>query len=646
MNFRQLITLVLGVFLISSYQVSGQSFCGNSGGFSITPTQGCAPLTVRLSNQVPKSENVNYAYNFDRSQTSVPGPSETTQDSTYTYISPGTYTILQFGSANGTGFSQCEDVIVKETRAPNAEVVRCANGRVRLTLISDSISNAYDAIVIAWGDGSNQSLDPKGSTLYLDHDYPPNFNKPISIRGSYANAECQQKMNTATITSFTPQSLAGIVIKSVDMASSGDATILYEGMEGITTEVLIDNGDGKFVSTGKSGQAGGTQVATIPGLDSKRLYRFKLSSKNICDELIESPVVSSMQIREGTLALDEIISLSWSHLQNTDNLIQYQLKRDGSVIFSSASELSYQDTDVKCGNTYTYEIVGIIENDVRSYSAPITIEPKTSVPGVINRASVTVQDDNTIATQVTLSGVGLTSSYDLIIERAPLGSGNFEKVSAPDNQSLQFVDRGVNASETSYCYRFQYENACNQKSPGFSDPVCSIWLSSKAPDVVWNPDSPFTDQVGSYNLLQLNSQGDIQSVLPKQLETNHILDLANQSSYSFKIEAKSADGSMTSFSNLLNFRSNPILLVPDAFTPNGDTHNERFEVKGYFISEFEMSIFDRWGEVIYHSNNIAESWDGKVSSVNASGGYYLYQINATDTNGQQFTRKGSFLLIR
>ncbi len=646
MNFRQLIAFVLGLFLASSYQVSGQSFCGNTGGFSITPSQGCAPLTVTLKNLVPKAESVTYAYNFDRSQTTAPNPPLATPDSTFTYNLPGTYTILQYGSANGTGFSQCADVIVKETRAPNAELIRCTDGKVRLTLISDSISNAYDAIIVDWGDGSAQSWSPKSSSLYLDHSYASNASRPISLKGSYRNADCQQKMGVRTLTGTTPQSLARIEIKSVEMLESGEARVLYEGVEGVVTEVLIDNGNGQFTPTGKVGQGGGTQLATIAGLDPTKLYRFKLSSKNICDELVDSPTVSSISIREASLSLDEIISLSWQNLPNTGDITMYQLKRDGAIIFSSATELSYSDTDVICGNSYKYEIVAIIGNDIRSYSAPIVLEPQTSIPAMINRASVTVQDNSTITTQVTLAGEGLTSSYDLIVERAPRGSSNFKKISATDNQSLQFVDTNVDPSTESYCYRFQYENACNQKSPDFSSPVCSILLSSKAPEIVWNADSPFTEPVSSYDLHQLDNQGNIEVVISKELGTAHVLDLAKQSSYSYRVEAKSADGSMTSYSNLLRFRSDPIVLVPDAFTPNGDTHNERFEVKGYFISEFEMSIFNRWGEVVFHTSDLSGSWDGKVNSKEAAGGYYIYQINATDSSGQKIARKGSFLLIR
>lgn len=646
MNIKLLIAFLLGTFLLFTEDVSGQGFCGNTGGFTVTPSQGCAPLTVTIKNQIAKAENISYAYNFNRAQTTVPDIKETTQDSSHTYTLPGTYTILQFGSAGGTGFSQCKDVVVRETRAPTANVTVCKSGKVQLDMVLDSISEAYDFIEINWGDGTQVWNWKKGGSSIF-HIYTVAGPIPgIRLTGKYNNGQCDQSTNTSTISGSSSQSLASVRIRNVEMLSSGDAKIVYDGMEGIQTEVLIDKGDGQFVSTGKKGLSGGAQAITISGLNPQQIYRFKLSSKDICDDIIESPVVSSLIIKEGSFSLDEIISVAWEHYPNTGQLIEYQLKRDGAVVFTSTDQLSYLDKDVKCGNTYKYEIVAIIENDVRSYSSFINLEPKSSAPGVINTASVTVEEDNTIVTKVEVSGEGLTSTYNLIVERALLGSTDFQQVSPVDNQTLQFQDANVNTSENSYCYRFAYENACKLKSPDYNAPVCSVLLKTNTPEIVWNGDAPFTDAVGSYELLQMDDKGNIQDAIPKQLGTSHTLDLGSQSAFSFRVKVNSGNGNFTSYSNILNFRSEAIILVPDAFTPNGDAYNERFEVKAYFVSDFKMSVFNRWGEVVFRSENIAEGWNGNIKGEKAPGGYYLYKIEATASSGGNVQKNGSFLLIR
>jgi gliding motility-associated-like protein len=658
MKHKLLIIFLLSIFSLVIQEVSGQgtgarteatqSFCGTTGAFTVTPEVGCAPMAVNVKNKVPKPESLTYAFRFDRNQNTPPNISETTQDSSFTYPTPGTFTILQYGSSNGTGFSGCKDVTVKETRGPKAELIACPNGKVRVTLGDDPITKAYDVVTISWGDGNTQNVNLKtNTTTFFEHTYGSGGNRPaITLKGSYTNGVCSAESNATTLTAGTPQSLTAIRIRSVEMAASGDAKIIYDGMEGIETKVYFARGSDDFTYTNQSGQTGGAQSATVSQLDPKVVYRFQLWSTNICGEIIKSPIVSSIAIKEGSLSLDEIISLEWESAPNTNGLVEYQLKRNGTVVFSTSDKLSYEDTEVKCGNTYQYEIVAIVENDVRSYSAPISLEPKTSAPGDITNALVTVKDDNTIGTKVELSGEGLTSAYNLVVERALLGSSNFEVVSPANNQSLQWDDTNVNTSQNSYCYRFQYENACKMKSPSFSTPVCSILLSTNTPDIVWNPEPPFISIIEAYNLQQVDRDGNVINETSKGLSTSHTLDLASQSEYGYRIEARSSDGNFRSLSNLLNFRSEAILLVPDAFTPNGDAYNERFEVKAYFVKDFKMSVFSRWGEVVYHSDDIAEGWDGNVKTGKAPGGYYLYKIEATNATGQTVVKNGSFLLIR
>ncbi|TLV00130.1 T9SS type B sorting domain-containing protein [Dyadobacter luticola] len=648
MNIRLLIAFLLSIVLFVHENASAQ-FCGTTGAFSITPTEGCAPLTVKVSNLKPKSESVAYAFNFDKKRDTPPAYNEVSTDSSFTYQLPGTYTILQFGSVGGTGFSQCKDVLVKEVRGPKAQITTCQNGLIQLEIQNDSIAGAYDYLTIDWGDGTQQIFTPGASgSLFLQHAYPTTAPRPdIKITGGYKDDSCQSSLKTTTLTSQTASDqLKDIRIRSVEMLPTGEAKILYQGIDKVPTEVLIDKGDGQFVGTGKSGQTAGAQSVTIGGLNPAQVYRFRLASKDFCDNVMESPIVSSMIIKEGAFGLDEIISVSWEHQPNTEKLLEYQLKRDGVVIFSSADQLSYLDKDVKCGTTYKYEIVAIIENDVRSYSAPVSLEPKTSTPSDVGEASVTVKDESTIATTVELTGEGLTSTYNLIVERAVLGNSDFSQISPPGNGSLQFDDTNVNTNQNSYCYRFKYKNACNLTSPDYSPPVCSILLKSGTAEIFWNADQPFTEAVDAYDLFVLDDSGNTQDIIPKQTSTSHTLDLGSETEFSFQIEAKDAGGRFLSRSNILKIRREPIILIPDAFTPNGDAYNERFEIKAYFISEFKMSVFNRWGEVVFNTSNLTDSWDGKIDSKEAAGGYYIYKIEAIDASGQAVSKSGSFMLIR
>lgn len=67
---------------------------------------------------------------------------------------------------------------------------------------------------------------------------------------------------------------------------------------------------------------------------------------------------------------------------------------------------------------------------------------------------------------------------------------------------------------------------------------------------------------------------------------------------------------------------NTSLYVPNTFTPNGDGKNDMFFAFGEYVDNFHMMVFDRWGNLIFESNDILKGWDGK-----ANGGKYLAQID-------------------
>ncbi|MCX6183189.1 MAG: gliding motility-associated C-terminal domain-containing protein [Bacteroidetes bacterium] len=71
------------------------------------------------------------------------------------------------------------------------------------------------------------------------------------------------------------------------------------------------------------------------------------------------------------------------------------------------------------------------------------------------------------------------------------------------------------------------------------------------------------------------------------------------------------------------------IFAPTAFTPNEDGLNDVFYVKGENIYDFELFVFDRWGEVIFHSTDMNTGWNGKRNNDmrNAQVDVYVWKIN-------------------
>ncbi len=91
-----------------------------------------------------------------------------------------------------------------------------------------------------------------------------------------------------------------------------------------------------------------------------------------------------------------------------------------------------------------------------------------------------------------------------------------------------------------------------------------------------------------------------------------------------------------------------LFYIPNAFTPDGDGVNDTFIGKGVFIKEFEMTIFDRWGNLIYKTTDINKGWDGKANhgTEAAQKDVYIYSIKITDIKRGKHSYKGIVTLVK
>jgi len=74
------------------------------------------------------------------------------------------------------------------------------------------------------------------------------------------------------------------------------------------------------------------------------------------------------------------------------------------------------------------------------------------------------------------------------------------------------------------------------------------------------------------------------------------------------------------------------LFIPNAFTPNNDEHNELFVIKGRYIIDFNIKIFNRWGKKIFESDNIEKHWDGRFQGKLVQQEKYTYLVTVLDVN--------------
>ena len=91
--------------------------------------------------------------------------------------------------------------------------------------------------------------------------------------------------------------------------------------------------------------------------------------------------------------------------------------------------------------------------------------------------------------------------------------------------------------------------------------------------------------------------------------------------------------------------------MPNIFTPNGDAKNNRFKPvfpnESQEINEWNLKIFNRWGQVIFASTNVSNAWDGSENGAQSPEGVYyftlIYKLECTES---EQTFQGSVELLR
>lgn len=89
-----------------------------------------------------------------------------------------------------------------------------------------------------------------------------------------------------------------------------------------------------------------------------------------------------------------------------------------------------------------------------------------------------------------------------------------------------------------------------------------------------------------------------------------------------------------------------LLYVPNAFTPNGDGFNDMFNAEGGNINEFYLAIFNRWGELIYESEDFESGWDGTYKGLPSPDGVYVWKIIYSDFELNTKQLHGHVVLLR
>ena len=88
------------------------------------------------------------------------------------------------------------------------------------------------------------------------------------------------------------------------------------------------------------------------------------------------------------------------------------------------------------------------------------------------------------------------------------------------------------------------------------------------------------------------------------------------------------------------------MFVPSAFSPDGNGENDMECVYGKCVEDVYFVIYDRWGEKVFESNDLAKCWDGRFRGKEMNTAVFVYYMKAKLTTGDEVVKKGNITLVR
>lgn len=661
------------------------------GTFNLTPNYACintntGTAIVTVTNAKPPTGIFDVGagneikYNFNYTDALFPTGVEFTAGTPpiYTYNQAGEYWVAVSGKQGSNTYLMCKSVEVIKTEQPDIKVDACDPLNVSVEIQDTPINQKQDRVTIDWGDGNINTYDVTSRPMTIPHSYTSAPTSNPKIQGQYVRGGVNRcpsdPVNFNVGTNINPK------ISELEGLNGGteNKITMKDGNPGEDYIIEMSTNNGTWAATSqtiKAPTASNTSSATITGLNATNEYCFRLSKTGACATSIRSNEVCTIKPIYNVLSAEKV-EVKWSTLQG--NITRYQVSYVDlpNRLFPNSGAptgpLTYTFDQMDCSNDYEFRIVGTIgggSNAVTIKSPTFIVQPLQG--GTIPNSLISFASIDISQNLVSLSSYTLTPYNKYIFYKSEGNSNNFKPlVTVPDNR---YEDRAVELDKQQYCYKVQFEDNCGNMSE-LSDPFCTIFLTSAKQNTLnWtqfavsDPSNQLINvQPTEYIVALLDEAGSVVGppvvkTLTTEADLKYKLDQlladpTNNGKVTFRVTAiQNAElpifGVPTPFpfpshSNTYTFLTPAQVYFPSAFTPNDDGTNDLFEVKGKYIAQFNMIIYDRWGAPIFESKDIKIGWDGKENGSPAPTGYYSFKIFGIDNAGQEFSKTGSVLLMR
>lgn len=372
------------------------------------------------------------------------------------------------------------------------------------------------------------------------------------------------------------------------------------------------------------------------------------------------------------------VKLNWTFYENMAPSLQgyYILAAENYGTFKIIDSVDAQTTEYIHHNLnentlYTYKIRAYNPDGNRtSSSCPGSVKsytPKQPEFAFIRYA--TVVDNQYIKIKWVADSVAPVFSFK--VQRSEDGYiyETITEISDPVNYrpETEFIDHTANFETTSYYYRIRVCDSCGVDTLGSENIARTIHLSGfpsfsgTTNELSWNLYTGWPDGVSEYRVFRkVNGSPDPSgplNILPAGTNrySDDVSGFTNREGvFSYYITAVENEGNNPfdeitdySTSNEIDILQETKVIIPNAFTP-GQARNNIFKPLTVFIDreDYSFAIFNKWGQLVFSTENIEEGWDGKINGEYAPSDAYAYILKYKTPEGQLLKKSGTITLVR
>lgn len=600
------------------------------GRFDVDQVKGCAPHTVNVTINAPFVCDAANSCDMDFEG------DENFQELTftYTYTQPGSYMLkILFGASDYDSIA----IEVVPNTPPDFDVYTCANNEV-FVKINDS---NYDEYIINYNDGSPAVI--VGPLATHQHAYASSATQTVTVKGRNTGAadNCSAAGTIVTPLASLPQP----TITLLEVLDEGSIRLEFDTEPNILYKLGIATNNASTFQQLRD--IYNTSVDTVFNLKTNdNYYCFQLAALDPCTNSVISSVANCSANLDPT-SRNNAIDVRWTTAAAAGAGSELtRTASDGTVLVTNPNASPYADLGVTCGIEYCYRLAITHANGSRSISSlQCATGFSTDTPTAIENITALVGDNSVVLEwQTDPAFIPAEFSIDKSIQ------GNYSFLATTTQNA--FADPAYLLADAS-CYRIRYKDVCDNQSD-LSGEACPVRLTGtllkdNSINLSWTPYSGWTNGVSGYLVEKYSEDGALLQTFTAGNATTYVdaSDDLNDQSFVYVVKAIPAEAGIgQAISNRVAILKDPNLFHPTAFTPNGDNLNDIFTVFGQYVAGFEMKIFNRWGEMLFTTDNIETGWDGTFRGNDMPEGTYTFIAHITDRAGRTFKRSGSVLLLR